>query len=241
MAEKINRHYTQQRHVVQGRCAHLTRPQPIHLEQGRNPCQARSLCERGCPFGGYFSSNASTLPWAAKTGNLTLLTDSVVHSIIYDEQKKKATGVRVIDAHTRAATTYSARIIFVNAACLNTNLILLNSRSSRFPQGLGNDNGLLGKYVCFHNYRGSVSAAYDGPADRYYYGRRPTQPMMPNFRNVKKQEMDFLRGYMVFFGAGRARGSLTGNTEEIGAGFKEGLTEAGPWFVSAMMQGETIP
>jgi choline dehydrogenase-like flavoprotein len=241
MAEKINRHYAQQRHVVQGRCAHLTRPQPIHIEQGRNPCQARSLCERGCPFGGYFSSNASTLPWAAKTGNLTLLTDSVVHSIIYDEQRKKASGVRVIDAHTRTATTYSARIIFVNAACLNTNLILLNSRSSRFPQGLGNDNGLLGKYVCFHNYRGSVNATYDGPADRYYYGRRPTQPMMPNFRNVKKQEMDFLRGYMVFFGAERVRGNLTGNSEEIGAGFKEGLTEAGPWFVSAMMQGETIP
>jgi len=240
ISAKINSHYNNRRHVVQGRCAHLTKPNPIHIEQGRNPCQARSLCERGCPFGGYFSSNSTTLPWAARTGNLSVLTDSVVHSIIYDENKNRATGVHVIDAHTKKETSYFAKVIFVNAACLNSNLILLNSKSNRFPNGFGNDSGLLGKYVCFQNYRGNVQATYDGPMDRYYYGRRPTQPMMPNFRNVKKQEMDFLRGYMVFFGAGRGRGNLSGHTE-IGAAFKEELTEAGPWFVSAMMQGETIP
>ena len=225
------------RYVVQGRCAHLTRPNPIHIEQGRNQCQARSLCERGCPFGGYFSSNASTIPWAAKTGNLTLRPDSVVHSIIYDDKLGKATGVRVIDAVTKAATEYFAKIIFVNAACLNTNLILLNSTSGRFPNGLGNDNGLLGKYVAFHNYRGTVSSSYDGPEDKYYYGRRPTQPMMPNFRNVYKQETDFLRGYMVFYGAGRGRGWADG----VGADFKNAVSEAGNWYVSMMMQGETIP
>jgi choline dehydrogenase-like flavoprotein len=241
ISSRINRHYLNQRYVVQGRCAHLTKPNPIHLQQGRNPCQARSLCERGCPFGGYFSSNSTTLPWAAKTGNLSLLTDSVVHSIIYDENKKRATGVRVIDAHTKKETSYFARVIFVNAACLNSNLVLLNSRSSRFPNGLGNDNGLLGKYVCFQNYRGNMEATYDGPMDKYYFGRRPTQPMMPNFRNVKKQEMDFLRGYMVFFGAGRGRGNLSAGETEIGAQYKADLTEAGPWSVSAMMQGETIP
>jgi choline dehydrogenase-like flavoprotein len=241
MSSKINRHYSNRRHVVQGRCAHLTKPNPIHIAQGRNPCQARSLCERGCPYGGYFSSNSTTLPWAAKTGNLTMLTDSVVHSVIYDEKQKRATGVRVIDAHTKKETSYFAKVIFVNAACLNSNLILLNSKSSRFPNGMGNDNGLLGKFVCFQNYRGNVQATYDGPRDQYYYGRRPTQPMMPNFRNVKKQEMDFLRGYMVFFGAGRGRGNLPGNALEIGTTYKEDLTEAGFWFVSAMMQGETIP
>ena len=225
------------RHVVQGRCAHLTRPQPIHIQQGRNQCQARSMCERGCPFGGYFSSNSSTIPWAMKTGNLTLQTNSVVHSLIYDDKKGKATGVRVTDAHTNKATEYFAKIIFVNAACLNTNLILLNSVSSRFPNGFGNDNGLLGKYIAFHNYRGTVNASYDGPADKYYYGRRPTQPMMPNFRNVHRQETDFLRGYMVFFGAGRGRAEAEG----IGGNFKDAITEAGDWYVSVMMQGETIP
>ena len=228
------------RNVVQGRCAHLTKPAPIHIEQGRSQCQARSMCERGCPFGGYFSSNSSTIPWAQKTGNLTLQTNAVVHSIIYDESTQKASGVRVIDATTKKATEYYAKIIFVNAATLNTNLILLNSTSKRFPNGLGNDNGLLGKFIAFHNYRGKVSASYDGPLDSYYYGRRPTQPMMPNFRNVHKQETDFLRGYMTFFGAGR--GNADGSTTDgIGGEYKEAITEPGGWYVSMMMQGETIP
>lgn len=228
------------RNVVQGRCAHLTKPEPIHIEQGRNQCQARSMCERGCPFGGYFSSNSSTIPWAQKTGNLTLQTNAVVHSIIYDDATQKASGVRVIDAITKKSTEYYAKIIFVNAATLNTNLILLNSTSKRFPNGLGNDNGLLGKYVAFHNYRGSLSASYDGPLDSYYYGRRPTQPMMPNFRNVHQQETDFLRGYMTFFGAGR--GNADGSsTDGIGGEYKEAIAEPGGWYVSMMMQGETIP
>jgi choline dehydrogenase-like flavoprotein len=240
VAQKIMANY-KDRHVVIGRCAHLTKPQPIHIQQGRNQCQARSLCERGCPFGGYFSSNASTIPWAEKTGNLTLRTDSVVNSIIYDDKKGKATGVRVIDANTKQAKEYFAKIIFVNAACLNTNLILLNSTSNRFPNGFGNDNGLLGKYVCFHNYRGTVSGSYDGPEDKYYYGRRPTQPMMPNFRNVHKQETDFLRGYMVFYSAGRGRAYPGSDAEQIGGTYKDVMTEAGDWGVYAMMQGETIP
>jgi choline dehydrogenase-like flavoprotein len=228
------------RNVVQGRCAHLTKPAPIHIEQGRSQCQARSMCERGCPFGGYFSANSSTIPWAQKTGNLTLQTNAVVHSIIFDDATQKASGVRVIDAITKKATEYYAKIIFVNAATLNTNLILLNSTSKRFPNGLGNDNGLLGRYIAFHNYRGKVSASYDGPLDSYYYGRRPTQPMMPNFRNVHKQETDFLRGYMTFFGAGR--GNADGSTTDgIGGEYKEAITEPGGWYVSMMMQGETIP
>ena len=240
MQQKIMKGFNN-RYVVQGRCAHLTTPKPIHIQQGRNPCQARSLCERGCPFGGYFSSNSSTIPWAMKTGNLTLRPDSVVHSIIFDDKKNKATGVRVVDAHTKQMTEYYAKIIFVNAACLNSNLILLNSTSNRFANGLGNDNGLLGKYICFHNYRGTVTASYDGPADKYYYGRRPTQPMMPNFRNVYKQETDFLRGYMVHFSATRGNGEMATGQPEIGADFKETITEPGDWGIYAMMQGETIP
>ena len=236
LASKIMSQY-KDRFVVQGRCAHLTKPNPIHLEQGRSQCQARTLCERGCPFGGYFSSNSSTIPWAQKTGNLTIAPNTVVHSIIYDEKTGKASGVNVIDAITKETTAYFAKIIFVNAACLNTNLILLNSTSNRFQNGLGNDNGLLGKYVAFHNYRGTVNAAYDGPEDKYHYGRRPTQPMMPNFRNVYKQETDFLRGYMVFYGADRSVGSYDG----IGAELKNAASEPGPWNISMMMQGETIP
>jgi choline dehydrogenase-like flavoprotein len=225
------------RHVVQGRCAHLTKPEPIHLQQGRGRCQARNQCERGCPFGGYFSSNSSTIPWAKRTGNLTLRPYSVVHSVIYDDKLGKATGLRVIDAETLQEHEYYADLMFINAACLNTNLILLNSTSSRFPNGLGNDNGLLGKYVAFQNYRGNIFADFDGPPDKYYYGRRPTQPMIPNFRNIQKQEMDFQRGYMMFYGADRPRA----NAEGIGGDFKDALGEPGAWRVSMSIQGETIP
>jgi choline dehydrogenase-like flavoprotein len=239
LVKQLKKNYPDRPAVI-GRCAHLTQPAEIHLQQGRGQCQARSRCERGCPFGGYFSSNASTIPWAQKTGNLTLKTGAVVHSIIYDDKLKKATGVKVIDANTKQATEYSAKIIFVNAACLNTNLILLNSVSERFPNGLGNDNGLLGKYVCFHNYRGSITATYDGFYDFTTYGRRPTMVIMPSFRNVRKQEMPFKRGYLIAFSANKIRG--VDNTDDpIGAAFKQSLSEAGAWSIYMMMQGETIP
>lgn len=229
------------RHVIIGRCAHLTEPKQIHYDQGRAQCQARHLCYRGCPYGGYFSSNSSTIPWAAKTGKLTLRPDSVVHSIIYDETKGKATGIRVIDTHTKQMTEYYARIIFVNAACLNTNLVLLNSTSKRFPNGLGNDNDLLGRYVAFHNYRGNIIADYEGFEDGYYYGRRPTTAFMPNFRNVRKQEMDFQRGYMVAFSAARSNWHRGASQEGFGAGFKDKLSDPGAWNVFMMMQAETVP
>ena len=228
------------RHVIIGRCAHITEAQQIHKEQGRATCQHRNLCQRGCPFGGYFSSNSSTIPWAMRTGNMTLRPNSVVHSIIYDEQKGKATGVRVIDSITKETTEYFASVIFVNAAALNTNLILLNSTSSRFPNGLGNDNGLLGKYFAFHNYRATISAEYDGFEDFTKFGNRPNGCYIPRFRNVRKQETDFLRGYAAGFGASRRT-----NQPRDGAGeaLKNNLLHPtlGNWRVGSHMMGETIP
>lgn len=238
--EKVRENYND-RQVIIGRCAHLTKPKDIHLQQGRGQCQARNLCDRGCPFGGYFSSNSSTIPWAEKTGNLQLRSDSVVHSIIYDPKRERAIGVRVIDAYTKEPTEYFARVIFVNAACLNTNLILLNSISSRFPRGIGNDHGLLGRFVAFHNYRGSITATYDGFQDGYYYGRRPTEAFIPAFRNVFKQQTDFLRGYLAYFSASRIGWEGFQSGEGIGAEWKTNLTEPGNWWLSMGMQGETIP
>ncbi|EAZ80022.1 GMC oxidoreductase [Algoriphagus machipongonensis] len=229
----------QDRDVIIGRCAHLTEPKEVHFAQGRTKCQARNQCYRGCPFGGYFNSNSSTLPAAAKTGNLTLRPDSVVESLIYDERKEKVTGVRIVDRISKETKEYYAKVIFVNASALNSNLILLNSTSSRFPNGLGNDSGLLGKYVAFHNYRGSLNASFEGFENEYYFGRRPTAVMMPNFRNVKKQEMDFLRGYMTFYTAGRA-GFGHADTA-LGEQLKTANSKPGPWSVYMMMQGETIP
>lgn len=239
-SEKVAAEYNKSRHVIIGRAAHITEPQQIHLDQGRGKCQNRNLCQRGCPFGGYFSSNSSTIPWALKTGNVTLKTDSVVHSVLYDEKKGKASGVKVIDAKTKEETDYYARVIFVNAAALNTNLVLLNSISSRFPNGLGNDNGVLGKYAAFHNYRARISGEYDGFKEFTTDGSRPNGGYIPRFRNVFKQETDFLRGYAAGFYSGRSSNT---DSNGIGASLKDQLLKPTPgnWHVSSHIMGETIP
>lgn len=237
--DSIKKNYTD-RYLIQARCAHLTNPQPIHIEQGRNKCQNQTMCNRGCVYGGYFSSNASTLPWALKTGNLTIRPFSVVHSIIYDEKKGKATGVRIIDGESNDAIDYYANIIFVNASALNTNAILLNSVSSRFPYGLGNDSGLLGKFISWHNYRGKANAQFEGFKDRKTDGRNPSNSYIPRFRNVRKQEMDFLRGYAIGIGGGRGSSS---NQDAIGDELRDSLLnpQLGNWNISSWMMGECVP
>ncbi|WP_270088553.1 GMC oxidoreductase [Sphingobacterium sp. SYP-B4668] len=230
-----------ERKVISARCAHLSKPNQIHLDQGRVQCQNRTLCQRGCPFGGYFSSNASTIPWAAKTGNMTLRPLSVVHSILYDDDKGKAIGARVLDTETKEEIDFYAKVIFVNAAALNTNLILLNSKSKRFENGLGNDSGTLGKYVAFHNYSARIYAEYEGYLDYTTDGRNPAGGgYIPRFRNLHKQETDFLRGYAAGFGAYRSK-----NADQSGYGesLKNNLLnpQYGIWGVGSHMMGETIP
>jgi choline dehydrogenase-like flavoprotein len=240
----LQKSYLQQygnRYYVQGRWAHLSQPNEIHLQQGRGKCQARNLCMRGCPYGGYFSSVSSTLPWAAKTGNLTIRPFSVVHSVIYDEDKQKASGVRVIDSNTHEASEYYAKIIFVNASALNTNLILLNSKSSRFPAGLGNDSETLGKYIGFHLYRGYVNAGFEGYEDKYYYVRNPTEGIIANYRNLGKQDTDYVGGFTTFSGAYRRRGNEDESLPRVGSDYKERLRVPGRWEAYMYMQGETVP
>lgn len=230
-----------ERKIISARCAHISKPQPIHIQQGRTQCQNRVLCQRGCPFGGYFSSNSSTLPWAAKTGHMTLRPDSVVHSILYDEHKKRAIGVKVIDRNTKEEIDFFARVIFVNAGAINTNLLLLNSISNRFPNGIGNDSDTLGKYVAFHNYSARVYAEYEGLLDYKTTGRNPAGGgYMPRFRNLYKQETDYLRGYAAGFGAWR---SAVADQSGLGNGLKESLLnpQLGNWGVGSHMMGETIP
>ena len=208
---------------------------------GRGPCQYRDMCYRGCPFGGYFSSNSATLPAAIATGNLTLRPFSVVHSIIYDEQSQKAKGVRVIDTNTLQSREYFAKIIFVNAGTLNSTLILLNSTSSRFPEGMGNDSGALGHYLMDHNYRGRVYGEHPGFQDSYYYGRRPTGVYLPRFRNLKdSSEVDFIRGYAFACSGSRQQGNPTSEIT-VGKDFKESLTLPGIWQMSMTGMGECLP
>ena len=239
-SEQVKKYYTDS-HVIYGRCAHLTESKPIFVEQGRGLCMSRRICQRGCPLGGYFNVNSTLIPWALKTGNLTLRPNAVVHSILYDESLTKAVGVRVIDAQTKTSEDFYAKVIFVTAATLNTNLILLNSKSNRFPNGLGNDNGLLGKYIAFHNYRATINADYDGFPEFTTEGAKPTSHYVPRFRNVYKQETDFLRGYAAGFGASPARET---NREGFGDQLKSNLLqtkENGLWRVNSHMMGETIP
>ena len=239
-SKEMKKHY-KDRHVIYGRCAHLTESKPQFIEQGRGLCMSRRICQRGCPLGGYFNVNSTLIPWALKTGNMTLKPNSVVQSVLYDEVKQKAIGVRVIDSKTKKTKDYFAKVIFITAATLNTNLILLNSKSKRFPNGLGNDNGLMGKYIAFHNYRATINAQCKGFPKNTIEGAKPTSHYVPRFRNVYRQETDFLRGYAAGFGASPARVTDRGG---FGATLKKQLLETketGVWNVNSHMMGETIP
>lgn len=224
------------RHLVISRTANLSQK---HL--GRGPCVYRNLCSRGCPFGGYFSSNSATLPAAAKTGNMTIRPYSVVHSIMFDENTQKASGVRVIDANTMETTEYFAKIVFVNASTLNSALILLNSTSSRFPDGMGNDSGELGHNLMDHNYDAFITGEHEGFKDNYYFGRRPTGTYLARFRNFgSDKQSNFLRGYA--YAGGGSRPAFSEQSERtIGTELKEDLTELGPWRFGMNGMGECLP
>lgn len=214
------------RNLIIGRVAHLTEPL-----NGRGQCQFRNRCDRGCPYGAYFSSNAVTLPAAHSTGNLTIRPYSIVQSIIYDDQKGKATGVRIIDSETNEAVEFHARVIFCNASTLGTTQILLNSTSGRFENGLGNDSGELGHNLMDHTYRVGAMGKVDGFEENYYKGRRPNGIYIPRYVNISEETKSdkFLRGFGYQGGAGRSNWAAGANLESFGADFKDGLMKPGPW------------
>jgi choline dehydrogenase-like flavoprotein len=116
-------------------------------------------------FGGYFSSVSATLPSAERTGNMTLLADQIAVRNHLRREEGKATGVRVIDANTGKQTDYFAKIVFMCASALGSAYIMLNSTSSRFPNGFGNDSGELGCNIMDHNKPGGSSASVEGYLD----------------------------------------------------------------------------
>lgn len=237
-SKKIRAHYSD-RIVTNGRVANLSKGW-----NGRGPCQYRDLCTRGCPFGGYFSSNAATIPSAAATGNLTLMPDSVVTGIIYDEKRDRAAGVRVMNAHTRAVTEYYARIIFLNASTIPTTAILLNSTSSRFPQGLGNSSGQIGHNLMDHFLGTGAETEFEGLKEWYYYGRKPIGIYVPRFRNLTPAtaRKDYIRGFGLQGKGGRAEWKENAaRLPGFGAGFKEQLLRPGPWIMWMGAWGETLP
>jgi choline dehydrogenase-like flavoprotein len=228
------------RKVTIGRVAHVTQSMAHAPERGT--CQSRNLCDRGCPYGAYFSSNASTLPAAMKTGNMELRANSIVHSIIYDGQAKRATGVKVLDAETKQEIEYYAPIIFLNASTLGSTQILLNSISSRFPNGMGNDSDQLGRNVMDHQYRAGAEGSWEGFEDQYYFGRRPNGIYIPRFRNIgKDKRTDYIRGFG--YQGSASRGSWARGVAELafGESLKETLTQPGGWSFGVTGFGECLP
>jgi len=219
-----------------GRVANLTQPL-----DGRGMCMHRNLCMRGCPYGGYFSSNASTLPAAASTGNMTLRPHSIVNRVIYNEEIGKATGVEVIDSETGEMFEYYSKIIFLNASCINTTLIMLNSRSNRFPNGLGNDSGELGLNIMDHHLSVGASGQFDGFEDKYYWGRRPNGFYIPRYRNLNENNRDYLRGFGYQGGGSRQNWVAAVRELAIGKQLKELVQTPGVWTLGMGGFGEILP
>ena len=236
VAARIKKEYGGARHLIIGRTANLTAP-----IEGRTQCQFRNRCWEGCPFGGYFSTQSSTLPAALKTGNLTVRPYSIVTKIIYDKNTRKAKGVEVMDAETNQTYEYYARIVFLNASALNSAWVLMNSATDVWPDGLGSSSGELGHNVMDHHYNLGASGTVEGFEDSYYFGRRANGFYIPRFANIGNDKRDFLRGYGYQGSASRDGWSREIAELQIGANFKEALTEPGTWKIGATGFGEILP
>lgn len=235
MAKKMNRP------VIISRVANLTSPQPQHTALGRASCQFRSKCVRGCPYGAYYSSLSGALPAARKTNRLTLVHNAIVSEVIYDEKRGRATGVRVIDQNTRAVTEYFADILFLNAGAMNTAALLLNSKSGRFPNGLGNDSDQVGRNIMDHHLGSGATATIDGFADDYYVGNRPGGLYVPRFANWGSDKRpNYLRGFGYQGAATRTDWQRGVGMDGFGASFKQSLTQPGGWTIGLGGFGEIL-
>jgi choline dehydrogenase-like flavoprotein len=238
---KIDENFDDDRVLTIGRTAHIT--EGTKEGMGRSTCQYRNRCMRGCPFGAYFSSNSSTLPAADATGNMTLRPNSIVHEVIYDDVTKKATGVRVIDAETKESYVFKAKVIFLCASAIASASILLQSKSERFPNGLGNDSGELGHNLMDHHFHVGASAKVDGFEDKYVKGRRPNGVYIPRFRNLggNTEVKSFKRGYGYQGGASRSSTSEMVAELKYGPKLAEEILKPGEWRVNLLAFGETLP
>jgi choline dehydrogenase-like flavoprotein len=227
--------------VTAGRVAHITGDKKFEGD-GRSKCQFRNRCIRGCPFGAYFSSVSSTLPAAEATGNMTLRPDSIVHEVMYDPDTKKATGVKVIDRVTKEEYEFKAKVIFLCASAIASTSILMQSKSDRFENGLGNDSGELGHNIMDHHFQVGARGKVDGYNDKYYKGRKPNGIYIPRFRNVGNNTMkDFTRGYGYQGGAGRGDYEDMVAEATFGKQYKDTILTPGGWNMNMLAFGEILP
>ena len=224
-----------------GRIAHITDKLTHDKSPQRASCKYRNLCVRGCPYGAYFSSNSSTLPAAMATNNMTLMPNSIVHQLIYDADKKKATGVKVLDAETGEQKEYYAKVIFLCASTMGSTYVLLNSVSDRFPNGFGNDSGELGHNIMDHHLGVGAAGEYDGFEDRYYSGRRANSLYVPRFRNIGNDKRNYIRGFGYQGGASRQNWSRMIAEMSLGADLKDEVTKPGKWTMGLGGFGEILP
>lgn len=236
VSARIKQHFDNKRSMIIGRVANLT--QPI---QNRVNCQYRNKCWLGCPFGGYFSTQSSTLPAAMATGNLIVRPWSIVTKILYDKDTKKATGVEVLDAETNQTMEYFAKVIFLNASTFNSTKILMNSATDIWPDGLGSSSGELGHNIMDHHLGVGANGTVEGYEDKYYYGKRPNGVYIPRFRNIFGDKRDYLRGFGYQGGASRQGWSREIAELNIGGEFKDALSEPGPWTMGIGGFGEILP
>lgn len=229
------------RNMIMGRTAHLTEPTQEQIDLGRGACQSRNQCQRGCSYGAYFSSLSATLPAARRTGNLTEITNTVVHSVVYNPKTKKASGVRVVDAKTKEHRIIKARIVFVCASTIASAQILMNSKSDTYQNGIGNTSGVLGRYLMDHISQVGASGEMPGFEDSYYQGRRPTSAIIPRFRNYGDDKQDYLRGYIYQIRARRDSWSQTSKKAGIGADYKNSIRTPGKWTLNMGGMGEMLP
>ena len=235
VAARIKQQY-KDRHMIIGRVANLTTPL-----QSRTQCQYRNRCWEGCPFGGYFSTQSSTLPAATATGNLTVRPWSIVTKIMYDKNTKKATGVEVLDAETNKTYEFHSKILFLNASALNSAWVLMNSATDVWADGLGSSSGELGHNIMDHHYMLGAQGTIEGFEDKTTYGRRANGFYITRFANLYGDKRDFLRGYGYQGSASREGWSREVAELNIGGDFKEALTEPGAWSIGATGFGEILP
>lgn len=238
VSKRLKDYYKNMRTMIIGRTANITEPKP---EQGRTNCQYRNKCWLGCPYGAYFSTQSSTLPAAVKTGNLTLRPWSIVTKILYDKDKKRATGVEVLDAETNKTYEYKSKIVFLNASSLNSAWILMNSATDVWPDGLGSSSGELGHNVMDHHLGVGASGIMEGYDDKYYYGRRANGIYIPRYRNLNGDKRDYIRGFGYQGGASRQGWQRDIAELSIGANLKDALSEPGTWTMGIGGFGEILP
>jgi len=236
VAERLSKLYNGRRRLIPGRTANLSQALP-----GRAACQYRNACWLGCPYGAYFSTQSSTLPAAAKTGKLTLKPFAIASEVIYDRDKKRATGVRVLDAVTNQTTDYTARVVFLCASTINSTWLLMRSATAEWPGGLGSSSGELGHNLMDHHFRCGASGKLEGLEDKSFYGRRPTGFYIPRYRNLFGDKRDYLRGFGYQGGAGREGWSRAVAELGVGGAFKDATALPGGWTIGATAFGEMLP